>query len=159
MVITTLRSICRAKNLNQSDVARIAGVSRQAVSTWFKAAESGSANIQTRHLMALSEGLGVPAQVLLEPLPGLTREERARWRTTLLWDNLYPDLDAFVLGLARGEDRALARLVDRVGLYRAASIAGGAVWKRFSAYRRHLHPARRSGLERLWTARQSRASS
>ena len=161
-MITTLRSICRAKKLNQSDVARLAGVSRQAVSVWFRtAAASGTerANVQTRHLMALAEGLRLPAQTLLEPLPGLTGEERARWRTAFLWDNLYPDLDAFLVGLAHGEDRALARLVGRVGLYRAAKVAGSVVWKRFPVYRRHLHPTRRSGLEGLWTARQSRASS
>ncbi len=161
MMISTLKSICRARGLNQTDVAKLAGVSRQAVSAWFRTADASTrrANVQTRHLMALAEGLKVPAQMLLEPLPGLTHEERARWRTTFLWDDLYPDLDAFLAGLTRGEGRALARLVGRVGLYQAAKIAGAVVWKRFPIYRRHLHPARRPGLECLWNMRQSRASS
>ena len=159
----TLKTICRMRDLSQSELARSVGVTRQAVSAWLKAsagagAGAGEANIQTRHLRALSRVLGVSEQELLDPLPGLGHEQRERWRALFLWDSLYPDLDSFLLALARGEDRALARLVDRVGLYRAAGIAGAVVWRRFPAYRGQLHPMRRSALERLWQLRKSRAS-
>lgn len=156
MQVSTLKTICRFKGLNQSEVARLAGVTRQAVSVWLKAK---TANTQTRHLVALAQALGVPAQDLLEPLPGLSDEQRERWHSTLLWDRLYPDLDSFLLALVRSEDRALARLADRVGLYKAAKIAGTAVWRRFPAYKRYLPSVRRKGLERIWQLRQSRASS
>jgi len=158
MQVSTLNTICRVRELNQSDVARLAGVTRQAVSVWLKSG-TGIANVQTRHLVALAQALDVPAQDLLEPLPGLGSEQRARWRSTFLWDRLYPDLDSFLLALVRNEERALGRLVDRVGLYRAAKIAGAAVWRKFPVYRRHLAPVRRKGLERVWHLRQSPASS
>ena len=157
MQVATLKTICRARGLNQSDVARLSGVTRQAVSVWFRA--SGSANVQTRHLVALAQALGVPAQDLLEPFPGLDDEQRERWRARFLWDRLYRDLDSFLLALVRREDRALARLVDRAGLYQAAKIAGAVVWRRFPLFSKHLPPIRRKGLERIWHLRQSPASS
>lgn len=78
-------------------------------------------------------------------------------RVDFLWDGLYPDLRAFAAALAREDDKALARLVQADGLYRAAAAAGAAVWERFPSYKRHIKPLRRAGLERIWALENSPA--
>ena len=145
----TLQTIAQAKGLNQSDMARLAGCTRQAVSVWFKTADTTAINIHSHHLFALCKGLGVTPQTLSRPLPGLTRW-RERWQATYLWDQIYPSVEAFALALSRGEHRALARLVDRAGIFAAAKIAGSVVWDTFAAYERLLRPQRRHELRRLW---------
>ena len=156
MEVPSLQTIGRAKNLNRSDLARAAGVSRQAVSLWFRAAGQGDAvAIRSDHLAQLSHNLGVAPALLLGPLGGLTTEGRARLRAAFLWDSLYPDLDAFLIALADNEPKALARLVDRVGLFKAAKIAGDAVWTMFCSLKKYLRPQRAHELEQLWTLQQN----
>ncbi|RMF22300.1 MAG: XRE family transcriptional regulator, partial [Deltaproteobacteria bacterium] len=98
MYAETLRAVARARGLNQSDLARIAGVSRQAVSLWLQ--QHGEVNVQLKHARRLARGLRVPLETLLEPLPllGDERESKAA-EAALLWDRLYPDLPSFVAAL------------------------------------------------------------
>ncbi|MCX5790594.1 MAG: helix-turn-helix transcriptional regulator [Elusimicrobia bacterium] len=140
-----------ARGLNQSDVARLAHVSRQAVSLWFKFPE---ADIRTSHLLALSRGTGVSLDTLLTPLPSVDADAEAE----LLWDRLYADLLAFAAALTRGELKALARLAQECGLYRAERIVGNDTWSRYPEYRRLIRPERREQLDRLWRWETSRTS-
>lgn len=137
-----------ARGLSQSDLARLAGVSRQAVSLWFKG--DGRADMRVSHLLNLCRGLGLGVDKIVSPLPKLSREAEQAMRAEFLWDGLYPNLLAFSAALAREDDRALARLVQADGFYSAAGAVGSAVWRRFPAYKRHIKPLRRIGLERIW---------
>jgi transcriptional regulator with XRE-family HTH domain len=153
--LATLKSLARVQQLSQSDLARQAGVSRQAVSAWFHS-DAAEVDVRSRHLKKLAEGLGVPAETLLRDLPGLTSNERSDFEAQLIWDHLYPNLDAYLAGVIGGDARALGRLVETFGLYRSAKLAGNSVWTRFPEYKRFIHPARRRGLEHLWRWRKSR---
>ncbi|TBR17373.1 XRE family transcriptional regulator [bacterium] len=143
------------RGLSQSDLARLAGVSRQAVSLWFR--EDGSADMRVSHLLSLCRGLGLGVDAVVAPLPEPPPDTERAMRVEYLWDGLYPDLPAFGAALAREDDKALARLVQADGLYRAAAAVGGAVWERFPAYKRHIKPQRREGLERIWDLENSPA--
>lgn len=143
------------RGLNQSDVARMAGVSRQAVSLWLREKSPGDMRVST--LLSLARALGVAAGDLAEPLPALAPEEERRAVTELLWDGLYPGLAEFCAALAREEEPALARLAQVYGLYRAAAAAGPAVWTGFPRYKRLIKPARRQGLERIWSLETTQA--
>ena len=89
-----VKLLCKKIGLNQSDLARLAGVSRQAVSLWFKK-EEDFINIKSRNLDRLCRGLGISPDELLKDLPEL--EPVGAWRTQFLWDRLYPDLESFAL--------------------------------------------------------------
>lgn len=157
MNLATLNTLARARGLNHSELARLCGVSRQAVHKWFA---SNSLNpehdgerivdVRSSHLERLAAGLEVSADVLLRPLPGLTANERRELRVSLLWDRLYPDLDQFLSAIVRHEPRALARLVEAFGLYRAEKIIGRTALRNFPSFARYIPPARREGLLQLW---------
>jgi transcriptional regulator with XRE-family HTH domain len=153
--LATLKTVARRKRVSQSELARLAGVSRQAVSKWF-CRSRGLVQMRSPHLKSLANGLGVPADLLLGELPGLADGERDELEAGLLWDRAYPDLDAFLIALLVEEPRALGRLVETFGLFRAAKLVGESIWTRFPEYRRYVHPARRRGLEHLWQWRTSR---
>jgi transcriptional regulator with XRE-family HTH domain len=143
----SLALVARAKGVRASGLARLAGVSRQAVSGWLRSGR-GDVAVRDGHLIALARGLGVPPETLADPPEGL--EGEADHRVDFLWDGLFPDVDSFALALAREEPHALARLVSRVGLFEGAAIAGPAAWRRFPEYERDLPPARRTELRNLW---------
>lgn len=156
--LATLKTIARAKGLNQSDLAKLAGVSRQAVSLWLRSDAvdaHGGVGVHSRHLVALSAGLGVSLDVLARPLPGLAPAERQRLSAELNWDRLFPDLDALLHAIARQDPRALARLVEKRGLFAAAKIAGRVVWSSFPSFKRFVPPRRREELERVWTSQKN----
>jgi transcriptional regulator with XRE-family HTH domain len=136
------------RGLSQSDLARLAGVSRQAVSLWLKG--GASAEMRVSHLLSLCRGLGLGVDDVVAPIPKLPPETERGMRADLLWDGLYPDLPAMGAALVREDDKALARLVQADGLYRAAAAVGASVWERFPAYKRYIKPLRRAGLERIW---------
>lgn len=151
MNVSTLSTLMKARGLSQSDLARRAGVTRQAASLWFRSADPRQVNVQSRHLEKLSQVLAVSMDDLARPLPALADEStKSSLETALLWDRLFPSLDDFAIAVARGEERALARLVQVYGLYAAERMAGRRVWKDFPRYKRHIHPVRRRELERLW---------
>ena len=91
-----------------------------------------------------------------QSLPGQA-DRRDGWRTRYLWDGLYPDINDFAVALNRNEPKAVARLVEVEGLYRAEKVLGPHVWRQFQDYKRLLHPARRPQLELLcaWRSRRT----
>lgn len=150
MTLQGIIAIKKLRSISQSDLAQLAGVSRQAVSLWFKDAASGRVKMSADHLISLARGLGVRAEDLAAEFPEFEPEERAGLEALLLWDRLYPDLEALAVGACAGEAQALGRLVETYGLYACAGMLGPVIWKKFPDYRGHIHPARREGLERVW---------
>lgn len=150
--LQTLITISKLRNKNQADLARLAGVSRQAVSLWFAEKDAQEINLRSSHLKKLADGLRVSVDTLLQPLPVLADQKLTHsLETRLLWDHLYGSLADFSVGIVRGETPALARLVQVFGLFSAAKIAGNhLVWDCFPQYKLHIRPIRREQLERLW---------
>ena len=119
----TLRVICKLKHLSQSDIARMAGVSRQATSLWFK--ESTTMSIQSTHLQNLSHALHIKIDDLMNPLPLIEDKEYvSSLKASLLWDHLYPDFEDFIIALVQKNSRATARLVEIYGLFQASTLVG-----------------------------------
>jgi transcriptional regulator with XRE-family HTH domain len=145
--VRTLKALLKARGWTQAELARRVGVSRQAVSLWFHGEE---ANLQGRHLIPLSEALGVSVEDLAKPLPCFEPESHGQLRASLLWDHVYPDLDDFAVALNAKDPRALGRFVEVYGLFAAEATLGAFVWEDFPNYKRHIHPARRRELETLW---------
>ena len=144
----------KSRDLHQSDLARLAGVSRQAVSLWFSSDEKPQ--LRSGHLENLSRGLGVSIDDLVWPLPCLeNEEERKKLSAELIWDRMYPDVEDFILALCRDEPKALARLVEAYGLCSSTRMAGAGVLARFPDYKRFLPPALRRDLEPLWNMREN----
>ena len=153
MVVRTLEGHLKARGWTQAELARRVGVSRQAVSLWFRGNE---ANLQGRHLIRLSEALGVPVEELARPLPCFEPETHAQLRATLLWDRLFPDSDDLAVALNARDPRAIGRFVEVYGLFAAEATLGAFVWNEFPSYKRYIHPVRRQQLETLWTWNESR---
>jgi transcriptional regulator with XRE-family HTH domain len=153
MQVRTLAALLKARGLSHSELARRVGVSRQAVSLWFQQEDP---NLQSRHLLRLSEVVGVSVEELVEPLPCFEPNTHAQLRAALLWDRLYPELDDFAIALKSSDPRAVGRFVEVYGLFAAEKTLGHSVWKSFPIYKRHIHPARRRELETLWTWNKSR---
>ncbi|MEW5981480.1 MAG: helix-turn-helix transcriptional regulator [Acidobacteriota bacterium] len=153
--VRTLESFRKARGWSQAELARRAGVSRQAVGQWFRRDE---ANLHSRHLIRLSQTLGVPVEHLTGPLPCLHGAAHAQMRATLLWDRLFPDLDDLALALRAGDPRALGRLVEVHGLFAAEAALGPRVWSEFPTYKRYVHPVRRTELEVLWAWHEGRTA-
>jgi transcriptional regulator with XRE-family HTH domain len=151
--VRTLEAFLKARGWTRAELARRIGVSRQAVSLWFG---KEKANLQGKHLLRLSEVLGIPVEDLAKPLPCFEPEIHAQLRATLLWDRLFPDLDDFAVALNTGDLRALGRFVEVYGLHAAEKILGENVWRDFPKYKRFIHPARRQGLETLWDWHENR---
>jgi transcriptional regulator with XRE-family HTH domain len=70
MNINTLKIIMEIRNLNQSEIAKIAGISRQSVSLWFSS-DSEFQNIKVLHLLRLSMALKISMDDLVCPMPVL----------------------------------------------------------------------------------------
>ena len=140
--------ILKLRNLNKSQIAKMAGVSRQAVSLWTKKSQI---EMRTQNLKKLADSLGVKVDDLIRPLPILhEKSSRELYQASLLWDHLYLSLEDFFVALVKGENKALARLVQVYGIFESANICGVIIWKKFNAYKAHLHPVRRTQLERIW---------
>ena len=152
MYAETVVAAIKAKGWSQAEFARRVGVSRQAVSLWLK---SGRATVTGTHLLKVAQVLGIPAESLDQPLPGFG-PERSALTAAYLWDHLYPGLDDFAIAVNRWDMRAVGRLVEVGGLHAAERVLGRSVWKRFSDYARHIHPARRRQLEGLVEWRNTR---
>lgn len=152
----TLRALLRARGWRPAELARRVGVSRQAVSLWLKREH---ARLRGDHLLKAAEVLGVRAEHLAAPLPGLG-PERERLAVTLNWDRLYPDLVDLATAAGRGEHPAVARLVEVYGLFATARMLGEWVWEAFPVFERHIHPARRRPLRKLceWHRHRTRTA-
>ena len=150
----TLKSYALVRGLNQSDLARAAGVTRQTVSHWFSG-KVQQINLYSKHLQNLAQSLGVSVETLSQPLPILDDPKSVQeWETEFLWDRLYPNLESFISGLLRGQRAALARLVQVHGLYQSEKIVGKQVWQKFPWYKDLIHPSHRHSLEILWKIEQ-----
>lgn len=73
---TALKVIAKYKAYSQTDVAKAAGVSKQAVSRWFKRQED-VAEVRSTHLARLAENLHISVAMLLKPIPGWRESEKA----------------------------------------------------------------------------------
>ena len=152
MNVRTLQALLKARGWTRAELARRVGVSRQAVSLWFRGEE---ANLQSRHLIRLSQVLGVSVEELAKPLPCFDPETHAQLRATLLWDRVFPDLDDLAVALNERDPRALGRFVEVYGLFAAEATLGSSVWIEFPNYKRHIQPVRRTELETLWLWHES----
>lgn len=152
-----LRSLLKLRGLSQSDLARIAGVSRQAVSAWFKnGRDNQPINLHSANLQKLCDGLNIRMESLLKPsLLVSDPKKREDLEASLLWDRLFPDLEGFIVALVRKDLRALARLVQVYGLFQAQAVIDPSVWKRFHRYKKNLHPVRREECERIWNLQKN----
>lgn len=150
-----LEIIVKLRGLSQADIAKKAGVSRQAVSLWFKE-KKNTINMQSRHLQKLAQELCLPVDDLLKPLPSLEdREYAGRLKATLLWDRLYPTIEDFAVALVELRPQALARLVEVYGLFASNALVGSVIWKGFPKYKKFLPPVRRKQCDQIWLLQQN----
>ncbi|MDD9986612.1 MAG: helix-turn-helix transcriptional regulator [Spirochaetaceae bacterium] len=135
---------------SQADIARAAGVSRQAVSLWF-ASERNFQNVRVATLLKLSDSLEIDPAELLEPLPGMDDPVAVRrLATEFCWDRAYPDIYRFLTALADAEPRATARFIESRGIYAAAAVLGQRIWDDYAGLRSLLPPVRRTELDTVW---------
>lgn len=144
MYLQQVKNIMTAKGVRRADIAKMAGVSRAAVSKWFKSPE-GEANVETRTLIKLAESLKIPPEYFLKK-----SEDISSFETKFLWDHIYPSMEEFVLALTRNHLPAIARLVQVLGFHSAEKICGISVLKLFPKYKKFIKPARLKELEILW---------
>lgn len=146
MYIQQLKNIMLEKNLSRSNIARLAQVSGAAVSKWFShTTERDWINVETGTVIRLAQGPKISPDQLLKPTPRL-----GRWQTQLLWDHLYPTMEAFAKALLARQLPAVARLTQVLGLRNAARLVGKWAIRKFPDYKRYIKPARRKELELLW---------
>lgn len=150
MNMATIGFIASVRNLNHSQLANLCGVSRQAVSLWFK--NEGEVSLRSNHLNALIKALKSRYNILNSPLPLIEDfQERHKVETQLLWDSLYPSLAAFLSALWKKDQRALARFVQVYGFFEAEKVVGKKkTWDEFNEYKRFIKPPRRKILEVIW---------
>jgi len=144
-----MRFIAETRKLRQADLARAAGVSRQAVSRWMNPVGDGAFSIRSRHLHSLAKNLDIDIHQFFEPLP-----DTRPYATALLWDRLYPNLPAFLVACVEGEKRALARMVQVYGLLITVKLFGQKAMGSFSEYKKYIHPVRRKESEQVWKVLQ-----
>lgn len=141
-----LINICTIKNINQATIAKMAHVSRAAVTRWFKNVQKdGWINIETNTLRLLAKNLGVPCAQLLKETP-----ELSPIKTLFIWDNLFPDMESFLKALSIFDLKAVARLVQVKGFYDAKILLGKKIITQFKAYKHFIKPVRRKELESIW---------
>ncbi|MBI3018449.1 MAG: helix-turn-helix domain-containing protein [Deltaproteobacteria bacterium] len=150
MNTSVLKVISKLRHLSRSDLAKMAHVSKQAVSLWFQKEET-TISVQSKHLQALALALHLKVDDLLTPLP-LSKDtpQKTSLTTSLLWDHLYPSLEDFVIALVRHKPRALSRLVEVYGLFQSKNMLGKSIWTLFPKYKKYLPPIRRKQSEQLW---------
>lgn len=144
MYLQMVKNIMFKRQLSQADLARLAGVSRAAVSKWFRS-KGGWANVESQTLLRLANALGVSPSFFLAK-----REVLAPLETRFLWDHLYPNMESFVQALIQSRLPALARLVQVLGFKEAQAVVGKKAVRWFEKYKKFIKPARRKQLEVLW---------
>lgn len=146
MYIQTVKNIMKSRRLSRAGLARLAGVSRAAVSKWFAHEEERDwINVETKTVFALAEATGVTPDFFFR-----RRIDLSIYRTSFLWDGLYPDMESFLMAVIEGRPIALARIVQVLGFHRARLIAGRRVIEMFPKFKKHIHPVRRKSLEAVW---------
>ncbi|MBI2605523.1 MAG: helix-turn-helix transcriptional regulator [Deltaproteobacteria bacterium] len=159
MSIETLKILMSARRLSQAELARLANVTRQAVSRWFavgKSAGRDEINIETKTLRRISDALGIRADDLIS---STEISEKREFETALLWDRAYGSLEEFAVALARQELKAVARLVQVYGMFASEKIVGQMVWRDFKRFAKHMHPTRRVECGKICELQRSLGSS
>ena len=145
MYLTVLKAVMAKRDLNQADIARASGLSRQAVSLWFSS-DGDFQNVHVATLMRLSASLAIDPAELLKPLPGMEGPLAvSRLATEFCWDRAYPDIYRFLAALADAEPRATARFIESRGIYAAASVSANGFGMTTPASGRSCH---RSGVRK-----------
>lgn len=153
MYIQAVKYIIISRHLSMADVARLAGVSRAAVSKWFsKARDREWVNVETRTVFELAKNLGIEPAFFFQRM-----EDTSRYRIKFLWDNIYPDMEQFILALTCEGPEAIARLVQVLGFRKAQRIIGMGAVSLFGKYKKYIKPARRKQLEVVWPLYRSKA--
>jgi transcriptional regulator with XRE-family HTH domain len=157
MNIEALKLIMAQRDLTKSDIARMARLSRQAVSLWFqKSTEEQFINIHTSNLILLANALDVKVEKFINVPEVLSDQNKVdELSVRFLWDKMYVNLENFLCACVRGEPKALARLVENFGMFASAKIAGNAVWKKFDRLKKWLHPIRRKECEQIWNLQKN----
>ena len=146
MNLQQLKNITCTRGIRRDEIARMAGDSRAAVTRWFaKGEKNGRLNIETDSLVRLSKGLKIDPALLLKETDDLSR-----FKTSFLWDRLYPEMESFVQALSQKRAVAMARLVQVLGFQSARKILGRSVLSQFDRYKQFIKPVRRRELELLW---------
>lgn len=147
MNLEMLSALLYYRKMNQSELSRRSGITRQAVSKWFTAQKF---NPEGNTLLKLSETLQVDARVLACDLfSDLGSGEKQDLETLVLWDRLYGSLEYFVAALARFELKAIARYIQVFGILKAEKIFGKRVFQKFDRFAPFIHPVRRKELKAL----------
>ncbi len=142
------QTLLAVRNLNQSQIAELTGISRQAVSLWTK---RDTINLHSQHLQKLGSALGLSVDLLLRPLPVICDAHLSTTLlTSLLWDRLFPNLESFAVALVKNDFRALARLTQVFGIYSACKVVGVSIWKQFPLFKKYIQPVRRQQCEVIW---------
>ena len=144
MYLQALKSFMSVNNLRAADIAKLAKISRAAVSKWFHQ-PSDWVNVESSTLMRLALSLNITPDLFLKKTPDLSP-----WQTRFLWDRLYTSMEKFVRALRGGEPPALARLVQVTGFFCARHILGKKIVRDFPKYKQFIKPIRRRHLEILW---------
>lgn len=146
MNIQSLKIIINNRKLRRADLARMAGVSRAAVTKWFHQAEKSDwINMETGSLIQLCKSLGIEPAILMTSVARLEP-----YTTRFLWDRLYSDMESFIAAISKNEQPAMARLIQVVGFHEAMEITGKKIMSEFPKYKKFIKPARRKQLEILW---------
>ena len=150
MYLSVLKAVMAKREHSQADIARAAGVSRQAVSHWF-ASESDLQNVHVATLLKLSDSLAIEPAEFLTPLASMADPAAVRrLAAEFCWDRSYPDIYRFLVALADAEPRATARLIESRGIYAAASVLGQRIWDDYADLRPLLPPVRREEIDTVW---------
>ena len=156
MYINRLKVLMLKRNFNSVQISKMADISKQAVSLWFK---SGNffIDLKISHLLRLCKALNVTLQYMVSPLPLIeNKNSEQRSMTLFCWERLYPSFLEFIIAVIKKEHKAIARLVQIYGLYKASKICGSVIWKDFKEYKKYIHPIKRKECEFIWNFHQSR---
>ena len=97
MYLGVLKTVKAKRGYSQSDVAKAAGVSRQAVSLWFTSGDEFQ-NVHVANLLKLSAALDIEPAELLKPFAGIADPAVVRALTAeFCWDRAYADIYGYRL--------------------------------------------------------------
>lgn len=110
MYLQALKNVMKARGLKKADVARLAGVSRAAVTRWFRLAakQKGWVNVESRTLSQLTDVCGIESGLLLEK----QRISYPKQSTSFLWE--YPLSFNEIHKILRGSQKKRLWLVGKI---------------------------------------------
>lgn len=87
---------------------------------------------------------------VLDVRAGPSIDANALLHATFYWDHPQASADAFCDRLNQHDWRAVARLVEALGLFRSTRLLGSVIWYDYPIYSKFIHPALERGLRRVW---------